>query len=94
MSEVPVKGPFVPLGDFIKAVGPPPPDISLVTYLQRLREQGWDVNRTERKLLMCGKHMGGNTGAGNRGSKNGICVSLLPPPHSLHRLLSYGIRHH
>lgn len=26
----------------------------MITYLQRLREQGWDVTRTERKLLMCG----------------------------------------
>ena len=35
-------------------VGPRPADASVVTYLQRLREQGWDVTRTERKLLMAG----------------------------------------
>jgi hypothetical protein len=28
--------------------------VSVITYLARLREQGWDVTRTERKLLMCG----------------------------------------
>jgi hypothetical protein len=28
--------------------------VALVTYLQRLKEQGWNVDRTERKMLMCG----------------------------------------
>ena len=53
-SDTPVKARFVPLGEFIKRVGPAPPDVALVTYLQRLKEQGWNVDRTERKMLMCG----------------------------------------
>lgn len=53
-SDNPVKARFVPLGEFIKKVGPSPPDVALVTYLQRLKEQGWNVDRTERKMLMCG----------------------------------------
>lgn len=44
----------MPLGEFIKRVGPAPSDVALVTYLQRLKEQGWNVDRTERKMLMCG----------------------------------------
>ncbi|KIY91620.1 hypothetical protein MNEG_16344 [Monoraphidium neglectum] len=54
MSECPLKLAFVPLGSFIHTVGARPPDVSVITYLQRLKEQGWDVTRTERKLLMCG----------------------------------------
>lgn len=53
-SDNPVKARFVPLGEFIKRVGPAPSDVALVTYLQRLKEQGWNVDRTERKMLMCG----------------------------------------
>lgn len=45
---------FLPLGEFIRKVGPSPPDVALVTYLQRLKEQGWNVDRTERKMIMCG----------------------------------------
>lgn len=44
----------MPLGEFINRVGPAPPDVAMVTYLQRLKEQGWNVDRTERKMLMCG----------------------------------------
>lgn len=53
-SDNPVKARFVPLGEFIKKVGPAPSDVAMVTYLQRLKEQGWNVDRTERKMLMCG----------------------------------------
>jgi hypothetical protein len=28
--------------------------VSVITYLQRLKEQGWDVTATQRKLMMCG----------------------------------------
>jgi hypothetical protein len=34
-------------------VGARPRDVSIITYLQRLKEQGWDVTATKRKLAMC-----------------------------------------
>jgi hypothetical protein len=33
-SDNPVKARFVPLGEFIKKVGPAPSDVAMVTYLQ------------------------------------------------------------
>lgn len=33
-SDNPVKSRFVPLGEFIKKVGPAPSDVAMVTYLQ------------------------------------------------------------
>lgn len=53
-SDTPTKVRFVPLGEYITRVGPAPSDVALVTYLQRLKEQGWNVERTERKMMMCG----------------------------------------
>jgi hypothetical protein len=72
-SDNPVKLRFVPLGEFIKKVGPAPSDVALVTYLQRLKEQGWNVDRTERKMLMCGV----NTIADAKAEANALSGELL-----------------
>jgi hypothetical protein len=60
-------------------VGPAPSDIALVTYLQRLKEQGWNVDRTERKMMMCGvkgiRDLAGDGGIiGARSGLAGACA--------------------
>ncbi|PSC75340.1 methylase [Micractinium conductrix] len=51
MSECPVPAPFVPLGDFVHAVGREGTQEEIHTYLHRMREKGWDVGHTIEKLL-------------------------------------------
>jgi hypothetical protein len=77
-SDNPVKARFVPLGEFITRVGPPPSDVAMVTYLQRLKEQGWNVDRTERKMLMCGVNIGDTKADANAlaGESNCWCLFL------------------
>jgi hypothetical protein len=54
LSEAPVLTPLTLLGDFVRRVGRPPTSTQLATYLQRLREQGFDVSETVRKVQACG----------------------------------------
>lgn len=35
-------------------VGPAPPDMPLHVYCMRLKEQGWNIDRTIRKAQQCG----------------------------------------
>jgi hypothetical protein len=57
MSESPLIRPLVPLGKFVKQLGPPPEHKALRTYLARLREQGWEVTPTINRLLQCGESL-------------------------------------
>ena len=54
LSEAPVIRPLVPLGDFIQRVGLRPAPDALHTYLQRLREHGFDVAATVDKVRGAG----------------------------------------
>ncbi|WIA22484.1 hypothetical protein OEZ85_004780 [Tetradesmus obliquus] len=82
-SDSPLKVRFHPLGEFIRRVGPAPSDVALVTYLQRLKEQGWNVDRTERKMLMCGVAglQAGGAAAGADGLQD-LLAGVLDPTHT------------
>ena len=54
MSDAPVLSPLIRLSDFIDEVDEPPSQNSLQTYIQRLREHGFDVSATIERALACG----------------------------------------
>jgi hypothetical protein len=55
-SDAPVKVVLEPLHTFITELGPAPPMEAILTYLQRMKEQGWHVWQTMQKVLGCGSH--------------------------------------
>jgi hypothetical protein len=77
MSEAPEKSRYVPLGEFVTRLGPAPPAVTLVTYLQRLKEQGWDVSRTVRKLHLCGALKAGGLQALQQGGNAGEALGRV-----------------
>ncbi|KAK9799826.1 hypothetical protein WJX73_006324 [Symbiochloris irregularis] len=54
MSEAPILMPLIPLAEFVSKVGAQPKAESLHIWLQRMREQGWDVSHLVRRALQCG----------------------------------------
>lgn len=56
-SDAPVKLPLHVLHEFITTLGPLPPQTAMHTYVNRLREHGWNVWRTVQKALKCGAHL-------------------------------------
>lgn len=52
--DAPIKTPLTPLHVFIDTLGPPPSQQVLSTYVNRLREQGWNVWKAVQKALDCG----------------------------------------
>ena len=54
MSDAPVLSPLTRLSDFIDELDDPPSQDSLQTYIQRLREHGFDVSATIERTLACG----------------------------------------
>lgn len=52
--DAPIKTPLTPLHTFIKTLGPPPSQQVLSTYVNRLREQGWNVWKAVQKAVDCG----------------------------------------
>jgi site-specific DNA-cytosine methylase len=54
VSENPVKVPFRPLGEVVKDVGMAPSAEALTVFIQRLREQGWNLGECQRAgLITC-----------------------------------------
>lgn len=54
MSDSPVLTPFEGLSTFISKIGERPSQESFQTYLNRMREQGFNTSATVRKALACG----------------------------------------
>ena len=57
VSENPIKLPFRPLGEIIKEVGAAPSPEALTVFIQRLREQGWNLAPTIRRIKECGANL-------------------------------------
>ncbi|KAK9845815.1 hypothetical protein WJX81_003168 [Elliptochloris bilobata] len=57
MSDAPLIAPLVPLAEYVDRVGRCPANDAIHTYFARLREQGWDMSVTARKVKECGGHL-------------------------------------
>ena len=55
--DAPVKTPLTPLHLFIKTLGPLPPTQALTTYINRLRENGFNMWKTVQKAIDCGANV-------------------------------------
>lgn len=54
MSQAPVLSPLVPLAEFVRGTGLPPPLDSFHVYLRRMKEQGFDVTPLLEQAARCG----------------------------------------
>lgn len=48
VKEFPVFTPYVPLGDFVRELGPAPSKEAVAVYLQRMHEKGWQIHNEVR----------------------------------------------
>lgn len=54
VGEFPVFTPFVPLGDFVRELGPGPSKEAVHVYLERMAEKGWQImNEARPAVCMC-----------------------------------------